>query len=231
MVTTISSEAGTITYQYNAQGYLISVTNVNGDVVSYAYNQYGNKISMTYPDGKQVWYTYDAMNRMVSATGLDGEVTAYTYDKAGRRIQTQTGDPTSASSLTTTYRYDSVGNLLEQATSGVSSIAFSYSYNKNGYITGEKRTEGGKTTESAYIYDPLGQLTGFTKSTGYAEQYAYDKAGNMLQKVITGEAGRSVSTSSDITPAAPVAVTLKMQYNKANQLISMANGQDILNHG
>ena len=114
------------------------------------------------------------------------------------------------------------------ATSGVSSIAFSYSYNKNGYITGEKRTEGGKTTESAYIYDPLGQLTGFTKSTGYAEQYAYDKAGNMLQKVITGEAGRSVSTSSDITPAAPVAVTLKMQYNKANQLISMANGQDTM---
>ena len=50
----------------------------------------------------------------------------------------------------------------------------------------------------------------------------------MLQKVITGEAGRSVSTSSDITPAAPVAVTLKMQYNKANQLISMANGQDTM---
>lgn len=153
MVTTVSSEAGTITYQYNAQGYLISVTNVNGDVVSYAYDQYGNKTSMTYPDDKQVWHAYDALNRMASATGLDDEVTAYAYDKAGRRILAQTSDPTSAGSLTTEYSYDSVGNLLEQATSGASSIAFSYSYNKNGYITGEKRTEDGKTTESAYTYE------------------------------------------------------------------------------
>ena len=181
---------------------------------------------MTYPDGKQVWYTYDDMNRMASATGLDGEVTTYTYDKAGRRIHTQTGNPADTGSLTTEYIYDSVGNLLEQATSGASSIAFRYSYNRNGYITGETRTEDGKTTENAYIYDPLGQLTSFTRSTGYGEQYVYDAAGNMLQKVITGEVIGSASTGSGTSPANPAAVTLKMQYNKANQLISMANGQD-----
>ena len=87
------------------------------------------------------------MNRMVSVTGLDGEETLYSYDAAVRRIKT------ASSTLTTTYSYDNVGNLLEQATGGVSSIALSYSYNKNGYITGEKRTEDGKTTESAYTYE------------------------------------------------------------------------------
>ena len=60
-----------------------------------------------------------------------------------------------SSTLTTAYSYDSVGNLLTQASSGASDIAFSYSYNKNGYITGEVRTEGGKTTESTYAYDAL----------------------------------------------------------------------------
>ena len=114
--------------------------------------------------------------------------------------------------MTTVYGYDSVGNLLTQATSGASEIAFSYSYNKNGYITGEVRTEGGKTTESTYAYDALGQLTSFLQSTGYEEQYAYDKAGNMTEKVLTGTDG--------------IETALKMSYNKGNQLTTMVNGKD-----
>ena len=114
--------------------------------------------------------------------------------------------------MTTAYSYDSVGNLLTQATSGASEIAFSYSYNKNGYITGEVRKENGTTTTSTYAYDALGQLTSFLQSTGYGEQYAYDKAGNMTEKVLTGTDG--------------IETALKMSYNKANQLTGMANGKD-----
>ena len=207
MVTEVSSAEGTIVYQYDEQGYLVSVTNVNGDVVSYTYDAYGNKTSMTYPDGRTVSYTYDRMNRMTSVTGLDGDVTRYAYDAAGRRVET------ASSTLTTAYSYDSVGNLLTQATSGASEIAFSYSYNKNGYITGEVRKENGTTTTtSTYAYDALGQLTSFLQSTGYGEQYAYDKAGNMTEKVLTGTDG--------------IETALKMSYNKANQLTGMANGKD-----
>ena len=114
--------------------------------------------------------------------------------------------------MTTAYSYDSVGNLLTQATSGASEIAFSYSYNKNGYITGEVRKENGTTTTSTYAYDALGQLTSFLQSTGYGESYAYDKAGNMTGKVISGMDGESVA--------------LSMSYNKGNQLTAMANGKN-----
>ena len=48
-------------------------------------------------------------------------MTRYTHDAAGQRIET------SSSTLTTVYGYDSVGNLLTQATSSASEIAFSYS--------------------------------------------------------------------------------------------------------
>ena len=204
-LTEVSSEAGTIRYQYNEQGFLISVENVNGDVVSYTYDVYGNKTSMTYPDGRTVSYTYDAMNRMAGVVGLDGETTSYVYDAVGRRIQTVSGN------MTTRYAYDSVGNLTEQATSGASDIAFRYSYDRNGYITGEKRTENGTETENSYAYNALGELTSFLQSTGYGESYAYDKAGNMLEKAITGTDGQNV--------------TLKMAYNAANQLTGMTNGQ------
>lgn len=151
-------------------------------------------------------HTYDAMNRMTSVTSLDGEVTNYTYDAAGRRTET------ASSTLTTTYSYDSVGSLLKQATSGASSIAFQYSYNKNSYITSEARTEDGETTTSSYTYDPLGEVTSFLQSTGYGESYTYDKAGNMTEKVLTGTDG--------------IENALKMSYNKANQLTGMANGKD-----
>ena len=114
--------------------------------------------------------------------------------------------------MTTAYSYDSVGNLLTQATSGTSDIAFGYSYNKNGYITGEVRKENGTTTTSTYAYDALGQLTSFLQSTGYGESYAYDKAGNMTGKVISGMDGESVA--------------LSMSYNKGNQLTAMANGKN-----
>jgi RHS repeat-associated protein len=74
------------------------------------------------------------------------------------------------------------------------------------------RKENGTTTTSTYAYDALGQLTSFLQSTGYGEQYTYDKTGNMTEKVLTGTDG--------------IETALKMSYNKANQLTGMANGKD-----
>lgn len=212
LVTRVSDKNGTIEYQYNDQGYLISVKNVNGEIVSYTYDLYGNKESMTYPDGRTVHYSYDAMNRLISVTGLDGEIIQYTYDAAGRRIKTK------SSTLTTAYEYDSVGNMIRQETSGISNIAFSYEYNKNGYITKENREENGKTTVSKYAYDSMGQLTSFMQSTGYGEKYTYDAVGNMIEKTILR--GQTIDQNNKKP------VTIKMKYNKGNQLTEMIVGKD-----
>ena len=183
------------------------MTNVKGETVRYTYDAYGNKETMILPDGQEIRYTYDALNRMTGVTGTDGETTRYVYDTTGRRIKTE------SSTLTTAYEYDSVGNLLKQITEGDSNISFNYNHNRNGYITKEIRTENGEATESDYTYDALGQLTSFRQSTGYGEKYTYDVVGNMTQKVITPENKK--------TP-----VTLKMQYNKGNQLTEMSKGKD-----
>ena len=101
---------------------------------------------------------------------------------------------------------------MEQVTHGESEIAFSYAYDRNGYITGEIRRENGTAVTSSYAYDAAGQLTEFLQTTGYGERYAYDKAGNMTEKVLTGTDG--------------IETTLAMKYNKANQLTGIANGRD-----
>ena len=123
--------------------------------------------------------------------------------------------------MTTVYHYDSVGNLLKQATQGPVDISFAYSYNKNNAITREERVEGGKATASTYAYDALGQLTAFLSSTGYGESYAYDAVGNMVKKAITPAQGAAEEAA---------AVTLKMSYNKGNQLVLVANGKDKLTY-
>lgn len=51
MATEVSSAEGTIVYQYDDHGYLISVENARGDVVKNTYDEYGSKPSMSYPDG------------------------------------------------------------------------------------------------------------------------------------------------------------------------------------
>ena len=210
-ITKLSSEEGDIVYQYNEQGYLVSVTNVKGETVRYTYDAFGNKETMTLPDGREIRYAYDALNRLTSVKGFDGEETRYSYDATGRRIKTE------SSTLKTVYEYDSVGNLIRQLTEGDSNVSFSYSHNKNGYITKEIRTENGEDIESNYTYDALGQLTAFAQSTGYGERYTYDVAGNMTQKAITPE-----------NQNAPV--TLKMKYNKGNQLTEMLNGRDRISY-
>jgi len=195
-LTVTKSEEGETKYQYDGHGYLISVTNPNGDVVQYTYDQYGRKESLKYPDGRVVKYAYDGMDRLTKVTGLDGRDTQYEYNALGQRIKTSDG------TLTTEYSYDNVGNLVKQATTGKTDIAFEYSYNSNNYITAEMRTESEKTVQSDYTYDARGQLTAFSKSDGYSESYSYDPAGNMMKKSIGG-------------------VDISMTYNAANQLKSM----------
>ena len=197
LVTTESDE-GVTKYKYNRKGYLAYVVNPGGEVVSYTYDDYGRKVALKYPDGKVVSYTYDEMDRMTGVTGLDGDTTTYTYDAAGRRTGTKN------STLTTTYAYDAVGNLTKQETNGKTEISFEYVYNLNNAITGETRVENGASVKSAYTYDALGQLTSFVKSDGHSETYAYDKTGNMLEKVLNS-------------------TKISMTYDAANELKTMTS--------
>lgn len=148
---------------------------------------------MSYPNGKTVKYAYDGMNRLVSVKGIDGATTKYSYDAMGRRIATD------GAKEDTSYTYDEMGNLISQTTTGAYDLALEYAYDLSGRMTKESRTENGVTLESSYIYDALGQLTGFERSDGITEAYTYDPVGNMLTKTVGG-------------------IKTQYSYNAANQL-------------
>ena len=160
LLTTVTTAEGDTLYQYDDASRLISVTQPNGETVSYTYDSHGNRATMTYPNGKTVKYTYDDMNRLIVVKGIDGETTKYEYDALGRRIATD------GAKEDTVYTYDEVGNLVSQTTTGAYDLALEYAYDLSGRMTSESRTENGATLTSSYIYDALGQLTGFTRSDG-----------------------------------------------------------------
>ena len=201
LLTTVTTAEGDTLYQYDDASRLISVTQPNGETVSYTYDSHGNRATMTYPNGKTVKYTYDDMNRLIAVKGIDGATTKYSYDALGRRIATD------GVKEDTVYAYDEVGNLVSQTTTGAYDLALEYAYDLSGRMTQESRTENGATLESVFTYDPLGQLTSFTRSDGQSETYTYDPVGNMTAKTQNG-----VSTA--------------MRYNAANQLISSVSGTD-----
>ena len=201
LLTTVTTAEGDTLYQYDDASRLLSVTQPSGETVSYTYDSHGNRSSMTYPNGKTVSYSYDEMNRLIAVKGVDGETTKYSYDVLGRRIATD------GVKEDTVYAYDEVGNLVSQTTTGAYDLALEYAYDLSGRMTQESRTENGATLTSVFAYDPLGQLTSFTRSDGQSESYAYDPVGNMTAKTQNG-----VSTA--------------MRYNAANQLISSVTGND-----
>ena len=201
LLTVTKGMEGTTSYQYNEDGKLLSVTTPDGDTVSYTYNEKGLKAGITYPDGSQVQYAYDSMGRLGSVTGLDGGITEYEYDAAGRRTKTV------SENRTITYTYDEGNRLTGLNVAGDVQLSFGYTYDKNGSMTSETLSGDGMDTTSRYTYDLAGQLTGFSRTDGYEECYAYDPAGHMTERICKAQGGEEYA--------------LSMAYDQADRLVRM----------
>lgn len=164
-------DGSTTEYAYNSAGRLIqqkemSADNVTNRQISYTYDDAGNltsenrsgididrhdetvryyydhanRLIRTVSEGVAVNYAYDKAGNILS----DGEYT-YTYDRQNRLLTKQDKNGT-----TTSYSYDSVGNLVKK-TSPDSSVSYTYDA-QNRLVRGE--TSDGES--STYTYNALG---------------------------------------------------------------------------
>ena len=134
------------TYQYNADGELVDLTNLapGGTTVNssfaYTYNALGLVTSMT-TGGTTTDYGYDADGELTSVTA-PGESIQYAYDPSGNRTSvTDNGvvTPYTANSVNeyttvggTTYGYDADGNMTSSTTAGVTTT---YTFNSQNQLT------------------------------------------------------------------------------------------------
>ncbi|TCC48812.1 RHS repeat protein [Kribbella capetownensis] len=164
-----SPSGGSVTtWTYDADGRQITQTDPRGNVsggtpadytTTYGYDPAGNQTTQTDKLGKVTTQAYDPSNNVTSERDPLGNTTSYAYDA----LQRLTSVTSPVASATTTYTYDSVGNLAERKDprDGVTK----YGYNPRGDLTSVIDPLDRKQT---FGYDAEGNVTEIIKARGYA---------------------------------------------------------------
>lgn len=191
----------TTTYQYDAFGRVIGVTDPRIGTSTTRYNERGQVAEMKDPSGNTTEYAYDpqsglrtqvknALGQIVySAYDLQGRVTntwgatypvAYEYDAYGRLAAMKTWRNTNDAPDVTRWLYDIPTGLLTNKVYA-DGQGPSYQYDASGRLS---RRTWARGVETDYSYDNLGQLLGmdYTDDTP-AVSFTYDRLGR--QSTIT----------------------------------------------
>lgn len=156
------------TWTYDADGRQLTQTDPRGNVsggtpadhtTTFGYDPAGNQTTETDQLGKVTTRVYDSSNNVTSERDPLANTTSYAYDSL-HRLTSVTAPVASA---TTTYGYDSVGNLVERKDprGGVTK----YGYNPRGDLTSVIDPLDRKQT---FGYDAEGNVTEIIKARGYA---------------------------------------------------------------
>ena len=170
------------TYKYDHFGRLVEKKE-SGLTTAYTYDAWGNRLSRVTKNRKGEVVSkenraYDRFGRLAETVAGFGAKVTYAYDSKGRLSrQVVDGSPIE-------YEYTKYGQLAAKHLGGKLNpdASVTYEYSKSGQIVA--RTANG--VRQTYEYDFKGQLIGVKEGEEYVERYAYDRAGNMVKKVVRG---------------------------------------------
>jgi RHS repeat-associated protein len=198
-LSTVVKDGKTLSFEYDGFNQVTGVTysDFPNNKVSYSYDLNGSISSITYPGDKTVTYAYDAMNRMTGVTDWNSKTITYSYFK-DNRLQSVAYP----NGMTLTYAYDNAGRqtgkTLKRADNSVIA-SYSFTLDKAGNIIAETRTEPyagvlRPNENVSYTYNSANRITkadntaftfdanGNTKTRG-SDNYDYDQS----DKLISGD--------------------------------------------
>jgi RHS repeat-associated protein len=161
-------------WSYDSVGNLLSWKDPLGSITSYGYDDLNRLETITNPLGFVTTFDYDPLGNLTTMTDAEGIVTQYQVDAISQLsdvIQNyRPGTPEDhETNVTTSYFYDSVGNLILilDANEG----EWSYTYDGLNRLRTELMPMGGIT---GYSYDALGNLTDQIDPNMNIIHYNYD---------------------------------------------------------
>jgi RHS repeat-associated protein len=199
--------AGKTTYTYDGRDRLVRKTNPDGNYIAYEYDQAGNVVARSTAAGT-VRYNYDSERRLEKVTDVDGKVTGYQYGEDGKLAAVSMPD-----GITTRYRYDVNGRLVQalQVHEGAIVFAVQYGLDANGRRTQVTEFDGtsalsgdvlsNPVVTSDFEFDAFGrlareQIRGRNPEADSDTQYKYDKVGNRVQRTRTSAAATAITSYS-----------------------------------
>jgi RHS repeat-associated protein len=198
-ITSVSDSASrAVSYSYDGNGDLVSVTAVDGAVTSYSYDADHRILTITKPGGGVVTNVYDVNGRISSQTDPLGRETTFGYSDepwnyarittitapdGGQIVEeyvhgvmvSQTRAAGTAYEATTLHTYDADLNVL--STTDPAGAQTTYTYNSDGRMLTQTDALDRTTT---WTYDALGNVTSVTDPLERETTYVYDGDGNLL---------------------------------------------------
>lgn len=166
---------GKLSYLYDAQGNLRSMTGADGAVTTMSYDLAGRKTSMVDPD-KGTWqYAYNALGEITRQMDSKGQATDFAYDKLGRM----------------TYRFERTGVTSLTDTSYTTLNSETTTYNTSGTGKGQpgsivyRNASGGQLQKKSFSYDIYGRpiiVSTTVAGSTFAEETTYDQYSRPFQQ-------------------------------------------------
>ena len=215
-----SNGAGAVTYSYPSPGTVVE-TDALGNATTLLYNTQGQIASATDTTGNAVQLGYDANGKLTSTTSAVG-TSSYDYDSSGNLIYYT--DPSGASVYAS---YAPGTHELTSVTDG-NYDTIDYSYDAAGHVTGVTYADSSGTT---YKYASDGLLSSSTDAEGHTTSFVYDAVGNLTKESFadgtsqsyvydaTGNLTSATATDGDLTAYA---------YNAAHQLTGVTDANNRL---
>ena len=186
-------------YEYNARGQIIGITDGVGEKVDYDVDSWGRITGINFSDGVKEGYEYTPSGQISKATDGNGNSVTYQYNSLGKvraRID-QLGNQE-------TFQYDEEGNLALHIDRDGNQITRNYNVFGNPVYERAVDKNGGHAVITTYRYDSLGRLTRAI-CDGHSYEYEYNENGRLKEKRSSGK--RLIS----------------YEYDKAGQITAMTD--------
>jgi RHS repeat-associated protein len=186
----IGTDQRTLSFAYNPQGYLQTVTDPLDRTVGYEYDFAGRVTRQILPDNREVLYSYDANGNLASLTPPGRTAHVFKYN-AIDQTQEYVPPDVAAGTNSTLYEYD-----LDKALTHITrpdGLTIDFGYDSAGRLSTQTTPEG----ITGYTYAPTtGKLTTVTAPGGSALNFTYNGA-LLTQTDWTGEITGNVGFSYD----------------------------------
>ncbi|MDR0294811.1 MAG: lamin tail domain-containing protein, partial [Prevotellaceae bacterium] len=151
----VTDPAGSILYNYRANGQPSSIQAPDGSITTFEYDSYGRRIKITDPSAGEQSYTYNPAGNMASQTNAKGQTVSMTYNKFGQITVKNMPE------FNVAYIYDDDQQLIAiEADNGSST---NYTYDNLGRVLSAKEVVNNEEIEKNYTYNQ-GKLATVTYS-------------------------------------------------------------------
>lgn len=192
----------------------------------YSPNKLVEKVSAA---GKDTLFKYDEGSKLKLQTNPNGVEDRFDYNEGNQLIVTSTFKPGNDynTRISSTYKYDDDGRLIEIKGQGPGSPTAKYVYNagteKLNRLTQAEITDAGTQYTLDYSYDPAGNLKSMELPSGQTNTFAYD-GDNKISSLNGSASNVSYDANGNLTKLTVNGKTQQYVYDEANRLTSVKNG-------